>query len=154
MKIKYRIFKGSRNVLGVLLRGTNYIAKKPPEHQIPPKIEDVIKYVKLLNNKNQYDWIFLATEDIIIRRQFIKAIGIKVKYLLIKREIFYNYTTKEYLDFNKNIKSNKEFNKIYLLNFTISNKNIVSYHEIILSWKFFCIIFFQDTLGNLFENIF
>jgi hypothetical protein len=116
------IFKGSRNVLGVLLRGTDYIAKKPPEHPIPPKIEDVIKDIKLLNNKNQYDWIFLATEDIIIRRQIIREIGIRVKYLLNKREIFYNYTTKEYLAFNENIKNNKEFNKIYLLNIIILSK--------------------------------
>ena len=41
------IFKGSRNILGVLLRGTDYIAKKPPDHPIPPKIEEVIKDVKL-----------------------------------------------------------------------------------------------------------
>ena len=116
------IFKGSRNILGVLLRGTDYIAKKPFEHPIPPKIEEAIKDVKLLNNKNQYDWIFLATEDIIIRREFTKAIGIKVKYLLNKREIFYNYTAKEFLAYDKNIKSNKEFNKIYLLNIIILSK--------------------------------
>ena len=118
------IFNGSRNVLGVLLRGTDYIAKKPPEHPIPPRIEDVIKDIKLFNNKNQYDWIFLAIEDISIRRQIIREIGIKVKYLLNKREIFYNYTTKEYLAFNENIKSYKEFNKIYLLNIIILSKSL------------------------------
>ena len=116
------IFKGSRNGLGVLLRGTDYIAKKPPDHPIPPKIEEVIKDVKLLNNKNRYDWIFLATEDIIIRKEFIRAIGIKVKYLLNKKEFFYNYTTKEYLAYNENIKNNIEFHKIYLLNIIILSK--------------------------------
>jgi hypothetical protein len=116
------IFKGSKNVLGVLLRGTDYIAKKPPDHPIPPKTEEVIKDVKLLNNKNRYDWIFLATEDIIIRREFIRAIGIKAKYLLNKREVLYNYTSKEYLAYNENIKNNIEFHKIYLLNIIILSK--------------------------------
>ena len=60
------IFKDSKNILGVLLRGTDFIAMKPHKHPIPPKIEDVIKDVKLLDNKNKYNWIFLATEDNII----------------------------------------------------------------------------------------
>ena len=75
------IFQDSKNVLGVLLRGTDYIAMKPRGHPIPPKTEDVIKNVKLLDNKNKYNWIFLATEDNNIRDIFIKSIGIKVKCL-------------------------------------------------------------------------
>ena len=46
------IFKKSRNVLGVLLRGTDYLTKKPHKHAIPPKTSDVIKDVKLLDKKN------------------------------------------------------------------------------------------------------
>ena len=116
------IFNGSRNILGVLLRGTDYIARRPSEHSIPPKIEEVVKDVNTLDNKNKYDWIFLATEDQIIRANFIRAIGIKVKYLLNKQEIFYNYTKKEYLALNENIKNKIEFNKIYLLNIIILSK--------------------------------
>ena len=37
-----KLFKESRNVLGVLLRGTDYIARKPPTHPIPPETKDVI----------------------------------------------------------------------------------------------------------------
>jgi hypothetical protein len=77
-----RKFNESRNVLGVLLRGTDYIAKKPYSHPIPPKTKDAIKDVKLLDNKNKYDWIFLATEDNFIREEFLRAVGIKVKCLL------------------------------------------------------------------------
>ena len=88
------IFKNSKNGLGVLLRGTDYVAMKPYNHPIPPKIEDVIKDVKLLDNKNKYNWIFLATEDNIIRDVFLKSIGAKVKFLLNKTKIFYNYSTK------------------------------------------------------------
>ena len=117
-----RIFKESRNVLGVLLRGTDYIAKKPYSHPIPPKTKDAIKDVKLLDNKNKYDWIFLATEDNFIREEFLRAVGIKVKCLLNKNKIYYNYSKKQYLAYNIDFKINPEYNKIYLLNIIILSK--------------------------------
>jgi len=116
------IFKDSKNVLGVLLRGTDYVALKPHAHPIPPKTEDVIKNIKLLDNKNKYNWIFLATEDNNIRDIFIKSIGIKVKCLLSKNKISYNYSSKKLLAFNINFKKNLDFNKIYLLNIIILSK--------------------------------
>lgn len=121
-KIIKKLFKDSKNVLGVLLRGTDYIAKKPFMHPIPPKTKDVIKDVKLLDYKNKYDWIFLATEDRNIRQEFIRAIGVKAKYLLNKSEIFYNYTNKDFLSQNINFKNNIEFNQNYLLNIIILSK--------------------------------
>jgi hypothetical protein len=116
------IFKGSKNILGVFLRGTDYVAMKPHFHPIPPKVEDAIKDVKLLDNKNKYNWIFLATEDNNIRNVFIKSIGIKVKYLLSKTKINYNYTAKRPLAVNINLKNNLDFHKIYLLNIIILSK--------------------------------
>jgi hypothetical protein len=116
-----KLFKETRNVLGVLLRGTDYIARKPPTHPIPPETKDVIK---LLDYKNKYDWVFLATEDRNIRQEFISAIGIKIKCLLNKFEIFYNYTTKDFLSNNIDFKRNREFNKNYLLNIIILSKCI------------------------------
>ena len=116
------IFKDSKNVLGVLLRGTDYVAMKLRFHPIPPKIKDVIKDVKLLDNKNKYNWIFLATEDNNIRDVFLRAIGIKVKCLLTKRKIFYNYSTKKQLAYNIDFKRNLDYNKIYLLNIIILSK--------------------------------
>ena len=86
------IFKDSKNILGVLLRGTDYIAMKP------------------------------ATEDNNIRDIFLKSIGIKVKCLLSKTKISYNYSTKKPLAYNINFKSNLDFNKIYLLNIIILSK--------------------------------
>ena len=116
------IFKDSNNVLGVLLRGTDYVALKPRYHPIPPKIEDVIKEVKLLDNKNKYNWIFLATEDNIIRDVFLRSIGMKVKCLLSKRKIFYNYAMKKPLVYSIDFKKNLDYNKIYLLNVIILSK--------------------------------
>jgi len=117
-----RMFKDSMNILGVLLRGTDYIARKLNGHAIPPRTEDVIKDIKLLDNKNKYDWIFLSTEDNNIRQEFIRAIKIKVKCLLNKKQILYNYTTKKPLAYNIDFKINIEFNKIYLLNIIILSK--------------------------------
>ena len=117
-----RIFNKSRNVLGVLLRGTDYVTKKPYRHPIPPKTKDVIKDVKLLDNKNKYDWIFLTTEDNFIRDEFLRAVGIKVKCLLNKNKINYNYSKKQFLAYNIDFKINTEFNKIYLLNIIILSK--------------------------------
>lgn len=117
-----KIFKGSRNVLGVLLRGTDYIARKQRSHPIPPKTEDAIKDAKLMDNKFKYDWVFLATEDDNIREEFIKGIGAKVKFLLNKNKINYNYATKKFLAYNIDFKRNIKFNKLYLLNIIILSK--------------------------------
>ena len=101
------------------------MARKPRNHSIPPKTEDAIKDVKLFDKKNKYkyDWIFLTTEDNNIRRKFIKSVGNKVKCLLNKRKIWYNYATKKLLAYNTDSKSNLEYNKIYLL---ISNSFLLT----------------------------
>ena len=117
-----KIFKGKKNILGVLLRGTDYLARKPGNHPIPPKTKDVIKDVKLLDDKYKYDWIFLSTEDNIIRKEFIRGIGIKVKCLLSKKRISYNYKKKNLIGYYIDNKKNIEYNKIYLLNILILSK--------------------------------
>ena len=57
------LFKESNNILGVLMRGTDYLAIKPKNHPIPPDSEMVIHDIKNMDNKNKYNYIFLATED-------------------------------------------------------------------------------------------
>ena len=39
-----RLFNGSENILGILMRGTDYIAMKPSTHPIPPEPDMVINY--------------------------------------------------------------------------------------------------------------
>lgn len=120
--IMKKIFKGSRNVLGVLLRGTDYTARKPGSHPIPPKNEDAIRDTKLMDDKYKYDWVFLATEDDNIREEFIKGVGAKVKFLLNKDKINYNYSSQNFLVYNIDFKRIIEFNKLYLLNIIILSK--------------------------------
>ena len=57
-KRKYRLFRNSKNILGVLTRGTDYISRKPRYHPIPPNVSDLIHDVKEMDNKYKYDFIF------------------------------------------------------------------------------------------------
>ena len=121
-KIIKHLFKNSKNVLGILIRGTDYISKKPKGHPIQPNPKIVIKDTKEMDKKNKYNYIFITTEDDEIRNQFILEIGKKLKYLISKKKIQYNYTNSDYLALNKNVKGNINYVKIYLLNILIISK--------------------------------
>ena len=51
-----KLFKQSKNILGVLTRGTDYIARKPKQHPIPPNVSILINDVKEMDNKYKYDY--------------------------------------------------------------------------------------------------
>ena len=79
------LFKGSRNILRILARGTDYIATKPYGHPIPPKVEMMIDDINEMDKKNNYDWFFLTTEDDIF-------IDINIfKYILYKMSYYINF---------------------------------------------------------------
>jgi len=118
------LFKASNNILGILARGTDYVSFKPKNHPIPPKAEIMIKDIKEMDNQNNYDWFFLTTEDDLIRLIFIKNLGYKLKYLVNKKNIKYDYKKKNFLCFNKNIRGNLDYIKIYLINIIILSKCI------------------------------
>ena len=92
------------------MRGTDYIGRK--DHPIPPSPEMVFKDINEI--KNNYDWIFITTEDDIIREKFIKKYGKKSE-----TNINYDYNKKPLLGLNKNISGNFSFMKIYLINIII-----------------------------------
>ena len=117
-----RLFKNSNNILGILIRGTDYIAKKPRGHAIPPTPSMVIKDIKKINLKNNYDWYFISTEDDLIRDKFTKEFGFKIKYFVVKK-IKYNYKNKFSLSKNNNVKG-LQYSKIYLINMIILSKCI------------------------------
>ena len=120
--IMKNLFHSYKNVLGVLVRGTDYISNKPRKHCIPPKIKLVFRDIKKMNMKNKYDFIFLTTEDNLIRNRFINKFGDKLKYLKPKKNIKYNYKKKLFLAFNKNVNGDINFMKIYLINIIILSK--------------------------------
>ena len=113
------LFGDTRNVLGVIARGTDFVNLRPSGHSIPPSTETMIRDVKNMDKKNKYDWIYLATEDDNIREKFIKEFGEKLK-ILQKKNIDYK---------GGNIGSNSnlhgiEFQKLYLKSMLIISKCI------------------------------
>ena len=76
---KKKLFGFNSNILGILMRGTDYISRKPRFHPIPPKISDALKDTKEMDMRYNYDYFFLSTEDSIIRQKFIKEFPRKLK---------------------------------------------------------------------------
>ena len=76
--MKISVFEGKRKVLGVICRGTDYLALKPSGHPVQPEIKDVIAYCKKYMEKNKYDAIYLATEERKTRDLFKKEFPGKI----------------------------------------------------------------------------
>jgi len=111
-KIMNSLFNNKKNILGVLARGTDYVAMKPSGHPIQPNISDIIKDVKSMDDKYIYDYIFFSSEDQTYKDILSKSFPKKIKQIKSKININYDYKQKNYLGFNKNVKGNIEFNKI------------------------------------------
>ena len=119
-----KLFNNSKNVLGILIRGTDYTSGQPYGHSIPPTPEDCIKDVEKMDAANKYDYIFIATEDSQIRTQFIGKFKEKLKYLLPKKEVEYDYSRGSFLSMYKDVYGNMDFHKTYLLSMVIVAKCI------------------------------
>ena len=111
-KMMNNLFNHSRNILGVLTRGTDYIYMKPKFHPIPPNLSVLIHDVTEMDKIYNYDYIFFSTEDEIIRDKFSKCFPNKIKQLKPKTKLNYNKLEKNFLGFNDNIKGNVEYFKI------------------------------------------
>ena len=112
-KIRKKLFKNSKNVLGILIRGTDFISSKSKSHPIPPKPEIVIRDVKKMDKENKYKYLFIATEDDLIREDFKNEFGNKIKFLQYKKKLNWNYNSTEFLGQNSLLIGNKEFSEIY-----------------------------------------
>ena len=99
-KIMYKLFKNSKNILGVLARGTDYISRKPKGHAIPPNLSDIIHDVKEMDDKYNYDYIFFSTEDEIIRDNFTNIFAKKVRQIRPKKIIKYDYIKKDFINYS------------------------------------------------------
>ena len=81
-------------MLGVLLRGTDYIAKQPYYHPIPPPVEFAASTVVVKLREWQCNKIFLATEDKNILQVFKNVF--KNLCVTIDRE-YVNYDPQKFL---------------------------------------------------------
>ena len=85
-------FKG-RKVLGVSLRGTDYISLKLHDHPVQPTPEEVIVKAEEVMKEYSFDAVYLSTEDKNIVAKFQAAFGDK---LLLHEEVYVDY------DYNAN----------------------------------------------------
>ena len=120
--IKSNLFNNSNNILGVKIRGTDYLSVKPKKHSVQPKIEQVITDVKIMDKHYNYDYIFFATEDEKIKQKFIPEFGYKLKLLNPNVVVHYSYYNKYKINSNININGNLDYIKNYLLNIIILSK--------------------------------
>ena len=116
------LFNNSRYILGVKMRGTDYVTVKPKNHPVIPPIEMVISDIKNMTSKNCYDWIFFASEDERIKARIISEFKDKVKYLNPNKKINYDYQGKEFITLNKDVVGDLEYAKNYLMNIYILSK--------------------------------
>lgn len=76
---------GSKKVLGVLMRGTDYVNARPPKHPVQPTVEQVINKINEVLDKYKCNYIYLVTEDEKIFQQLKELYGEKIVSLNIKR---------------------------------------------------------------------
>lgn len=73
---EYRqLFSENDRVLGVLVRGTDYIAKKPYIHPVQPQPSEVIEKCKTVMAEQNCNKLFIATEDKSVLMMFEKEFG-------------------------------------------------------------------------------
>ena len=75
LAVRQKLFAPSDRVLGVLLRGTDYIAMRPYQHPIPPPTEFAASVVVEKLKEWHCNKIFLATEDKNIMQIFKSVFG-------------------------------------------------------------------------------
>ena len=75
LSLHKKLFSSNERVLGVLLRGTDYVDKKPFGHPIPPPTEFAISIIIQKMQEWKCNKIFLATEDKLIIQIFKKIFG-------------------------------------------------------------------------------
>ena len=124
IKIKKKLFNLSNNILGILVRGTDYLFLKPKEHPIQPELDLIYKDIKKYNKKYNYDFFFLTTEDNSIRTKFINEFGNKIKFYKKYQNFNFNISEKKKLCYFKGITGNFLFMKTYLINIIILIKCI------------------------------
>ena len=75
LAVREKLFSPEDKVLGVILRGTDYIVRKLPGHPIPPTVELALSTVSQKLKEWNCNKIFLATEDKSIVEKFKNHFG-------------------------------------------------------------------------------
>ena len=96
-----------KRILGVLVRGTDYVALKPKDHPIPPTAEQAIAKTREVMQEKVFDIVYLATEDKNILAKFQEAFNEKL-LLPEAQYINYDYDNPKFLaDYDPDRKNDK-----------------------------------------------
>ena len=120
--IMKKLFNNSKNILGVKLRGTDYLSRKEKRHSIQPNVEKVIYDVKIMDKLYKYNFIFFSTEDELIKKKFIPPFKDKIRLLNPNVLVKYDYNEKNKINLNEQIYGNIEYIKNYVMNIIILSK--------------------------------
>lgn len=102
LAIREKLFSPEDKVIGVILRGTDYIVRKLPGHPIQPTVELALKTVSEKIKKWNCNKIFLATED--------KAIVEKFKNHFGEQCIIFD---RVYVDYNPQTDKSVAYSRVY-----------------------------------------
>lgn len=69
-----------KKVLGVLARGTDYVSLKPKKHCIPYNTDLLIRECRNQLLSGEYEYIYIATEDLDILEKFQESFGDKLLF--------------------------------------------------------------------------
>ena len=100
---------GETDVLGVLLRGTDYVKKQSYKEFIQPNTKTIINEAKKLLAEGKFKKVYLATEDKFIYEEFKKEFG---ELLIENRQYMYstNYDSEKFLSEIKVDRKNHNYN--------------------------------------------
>lgn len=117
----WRKFNGNEHVLGVLLRGTDYVNSKPKNHPVQPTINQAIEKINEILLKEKFEKIYLATEDAAIYQKLKEQYGKMIISMDVKR-----YVTTEGENINdisvKESQNKYQMGKDYLINILLLSK--------------------------------
>ena len=112
---------GCQRVLGVLLRGTDYVNSRPKNHPVQPTIEQAIDKIDEVLAKQKFQKIYLATEDAGIYQKLCNRYGEKIVSMDVERYI--TDKTENINDISVKKSTNKyQMGKDYLINILLLSK--------------------------------
>lgn len=112
---------GQDNVLGVLLRGTDYVNVRPKNHPVQPTIQQAIKKIDKILQDNNYNKIYVATEDKSIYEKLCEKYGNQIVSMEVERYITTGEENINDVSVKKTV-NKYEVGKQYLINILLLSK--------------------------------
>lgn len=117
----WKRLSGRKRVLGVLLRGTDYVNSRPKDHPVQPTIEQAIDKMDEVLTSQEFQKIYLATEDAGIYQELCNRYGGKIVSMDVERYI--TDKTENINDISVKKSTNKyQMGKDYLINILVLSK--------------------------------